>query len=707
MEHEPFKVAIRFRPLNDQEQQQGQEAAWQLTSHSVTLLPQAVQRLAEEKRPMASQFEYDNCFSWGDDNARVYETVAKQIVLSALDGYNASVFAYGQTGSGKTYTMLGKCEGRFEPVKSSAGTPKGSLSGTPKSNRHPTIKPSSSRTKLHVEPLRSRSSCASPRSKSVKCVKSPSVSKIKPYRALSKGLITLALEDIFEKVAGETDRHYFFTCSYIEIYNEHVYDLLIDPTEHKASHLPVVEGSDKEFTVLGLTEQVVTSLTDVTSLVKLGEENRHYASTILNHNSSRSHTIFRLNVRSLEVLMKHPDDSFENITMESVLNFVDLAGSERLTLTSTQAEERSPQQKSFSFNSTSETDKLAAEGKTINTSLFYLCQVINKLSEQRLGMLRNDAYINFRNSNLTKILRSSLGGNSRTCILFTASPTLSSFEQTLSTLKFANRARTVTNHVFANVRRETSTQLLLTYETDIVTLKQELEKSHNKGVAMAKETLVIKAQYESKLQKLKSKLQDQPKVYQRPIIGGEVLLPGVGDVFGRVGSWEGEARLETLKCDSEGMFALQRLKQVKGERDELRLVVKDLSNSVSCLRASKNSVKSMQIVVEIDQKAYNIDSLRKRSDACVLENISLAGKLDSVIDEIGLYQGSTDLKQLTEDEIAVLERTLTNTLQQITRERTERTSQKKMELLQGLLKDVVPAAQLQAAWMVVEGASLG
>jgi centromeric protein E len=104
-------------------------------------------------------------------------------------------------------------------------------------------------------------------------------------------------------------------------------------------------------------------------------------------------------------------------------------------------------------------DTLMNEGRHINTSLFYLCQVITRLSEKKGG----SEFIPYRNSNLTKLLRSSLGGNSKTCIICTATQTLSQFEMTLSTLRFGGTASTITNKVAANIRTDKHAEILAAY----------------------------------------------------------------------------------------------------------------------------------------------------------------------------------------------------------------------------------------------------
>ena len=382
-----------------------------------------------------------------------------------MDGYNATIFAYGQTGSGKTYTMLGKHQ------ETSVLTPKN-------------LNFDAERLSKTLDPKK---------------------------QLASNGVIVLALEDIFLAASKCTDRRFFFSCSYMEIYNEHVYDLLKNSEDFTNEILGVIEGPDKEFIVRGLSEQVVTSIDEVLERLAKGEQNRHYAITHLNHHSSRSHTIFKLNVCSLRVIPKvsqnDEEDNFENITTESAINFVDLAGSEKVNSMQAAAEIEKIKHPQFSVMSNkSDIDKIMAEGKNINTSLFYLCQVINKLSEKKLGLIKSDTHIPFRNSNLTKILRSSLAGNARTCIICTATAARSQFEQTLSTLRFGNSARSITNKVRANIRTETNTQLLLTYEQDIASLKKEVELTYQRGKAYSNETSLIKQQLECKILSLSKKI---------------------------------------------------------------------------------------------------------------------------------------------------------------------------------------------------------
>lgn len=144
-----------------------------------------------------------------------------------------------------------------------------------------------------------------------------------------------------------------------------------------------------------------------------GEEHRIYKETSIHEHSSRSHTIFRLYIESCPKNKNGPKKY-------STLNLVDLAGSERLN----------------EFDC--KTDTLGETGY-INKSLFILSNVINKLAEGKSG------HIPYRDSKLTRILQMALGGNSLTAIICTISPALVNYYQTISTLRFATRAKTVKN----------------------------------------------------------------------------------------------------------------------------------------------------------------------------------------------------------------------------------------------------------------------
>ena len=404
-----------------------------------------------------SNKKLDYCFSPRDPNLKVYETVAKRVVLASLEGYNGTIFVYGQTGSGKTFTMMGS--------ESCA------VDETRKKNN---ITPIMGRGGRSVSPI----------------FRSQSYTPV-PENEKDKGILLYSLDDLFHHIKNATDRTYCLSCSYLEIYNEQVYDLL----EFNNDVLSVNEDASKGFYVRGATEHVVSKLEEILKFIQKGESNRKYAATAMNHHSSRSHTIFRLNVTSVQV----ENSDSDSITTESTLNFVDLAGSERI---SSLHQDSSFEAKHKASRSRENLDTLLTEGKHINTSLFYLCQVINKLSEKTY---------NNSDSNLTKILRSSLGGNSLTCIICTAVPTLSQFELTLSTLRFGGIAKTITNNVEANVKNNHNAEMLQAYQKDLEILRRELETAQLGGKIKAEESNLMRKQLEERISRLTQMLFNQSR----------------------------------------------------------------------------------------------------------------------------------------------------------------------------------------------------
>ena len=372
-----------------------------MTQESLSLFSESKKSSISSKTFNFSKFYSDECFSPEDSNEKVYSTVAKPLILSALEGYNCTIFAYGQTGTGKTYTILGS------------------------------------------EDL-SRSKSRSKRSLSPKVFTNLSLNT-------KKGLLLLSLQEIFA-IISKSSKFYSVTCSYLEIYNENIYDLISNNEEV----LSINEDPAKGFYIKGLCEKPVKSEADVAEIVCKGENYKKYRNCDLNHHSSRSHTIFRVNITSLK-------DSY---CLESVINFVDLAGSERITSDKKMAN-------SESLN----------EGKHINTSLFYLCSVIYKLSEKNFGQ---NTHVPYRNSNLTKILRNSIGGNCFTSIVCTGSLVLSGFEMTQSTLNLALVAKSILNKPFVNIKNPSARELVEFYQKDIekmkalLSCKENLEKNSGK-----------------------------------------------------------------------------------------------------------------------------------------------------------------------------------------------------------------------------------
>ncbi|CAG9318201.1 unnamed protein product [Blepharisma stoltei] len=648
----PIQVYIRFRPLSPREFDLGESIVWNLNKNTVSIESDEISILTQERRLSPNYnptFHFDHCFSWEDNNSVVYNKVAREVVLSALDGYNATIFAYGQTGSGKTFTMLGEQEEIQESLVLTQRIANISDDDCLRIKNSQKNSPTKQPTKLDTT---------------------------KRFEQKNKGIIVAALEDIFSATQDCCDSRFFFTCSYMEIYNEHVYDLLKNPEEFTNEILNVIEGPDKEFFVRGLGEQVVNSIDEVLEKLAKGEENRHYAATNLNHHSSRSHTIFRLNVRSLKMIPKQKvqdeDESFENLAIESVLNFVDLAGSERVNSVQAVAETERGRGGQFSVISTkSDIDKVLAEGKNINTSLFYLCQVINKLSEKKLGIIKNDSHIPFRNSNLTKILRSSLGGNARTCIICTATAARSQFEQTLSTLRFGNSARSITNKVRANIRTETNTQLLLTYEQDIANLKREVELAYQKDKLFSHEISNVKQQLEQKVNHLCKKVyaKYQPNIEWYTIEKTiKSWAPGIGEVFLSKHLYkENILHWDNYEFSEEGYECVKNLKEASATKKQLLRKLGDLKNSSSCLGLANLSLQK-----ELEKYKTLVEGELTEKKSLQTELTEIKKEIVELHDSIDMYEIGKGLEELSDEKLAEFERSILLRIDNVKQERALR-----------------------------------
>ena len=277
------------------------------------------------------------------------------------------------------------------------------------------------------------------------------------------GLVQRSLKAIFDKMSGNDEsagnsssqrQCHSAKASFFEIYNEKVYDLLSSNDNMLQESLAVREDSSKGVYVEGLMEQEVTNTADAMDVLRVGNDNRRVAATSMNRVSSRSHAVFVLTVKN--VITNDIDGLSSNTVLESKFTLVDLAGSERQKTTDTAGER-------------------LKEASMINNSLLCLGQVINSLVDREKGKER---HVPFRDSKLTFLLRDSWGGNSKTCLVATVTPSVTSISETLSTLKFAQRAKLIKN---AAVKNETYSVAAL--QMEIARLKSELEQRNCNGNA--------------------------------------------------------------------------------------------------------------------------------------------------------------------------------------------------------------------------------
>ncbi|KAF8011065.1 hypothetical protein BT93_J1626 [Corymbia citriodora subsp. variegata] len=287
------------------------------------------------------------------------------------------------------------------------------------------------------------------------------------------GITEYSMADIYSYIEKHKERKFLLKFSAMEIYNESVRDLL----STDSTPLRLLDDPERGTIVEKLTEETLKDWSHFRELLSLCDAQRQVGETCLNEASSRSHQILRLTIESSAREFSGNDSSS---TLTATVNFVDLAGSERAS------------------QSLSAGARLK-EGCHINRSLLTLGTVIRKLSKGRNG------HIPFRDSKLTRILQSSLGGNARTSIICTMSPARSHVEQSRNTLLFASCAKEVATNAQVNVVMSDKA-LVKHLQRELARLESELR---NPGLAsVSSDSAVLLREKDLQIEKLKKEIAD-------------------------------------------------------------------------------------------------------------------------------------------------------------------------------------------------------
>eukprot|EP00201_Polytomella_parva_P015707 CAMPEP_0175058252 /NCGR_PEP_ID=MMETSP0052_2-20121109/11744_1 /TAXON_ID=51329 ORGANISM="Polytomella parva, Strain SAG 63-3" /NCGR_SAMPLE_ID=MMETSP0052_2 /ASSEMBLY_ACC=CAM_ASM_000194 /LENGTH=731 /DNA_ID=CAMNT_0016323611 /DNA_START=71 /DNA_END=2263 /DNA_ORIENTATION=+ len=364
---ETVKVAIRCRPLNSKEKSDGRDT---IVDMDMKIGQVILKNPKGDPGEPPKTFTFDSVFDPTIPQREVYDSIARPIVNSVMDGYNGTIFAYGQTGTGKTHTMEG------------APTPD------------------------------------------------------------LQGIIPSSFDHVFETVNSSVDKQWMVRASYIEIYNEEVRDLLSKDPKNK---LELKEHKDSGVYVKGLNIFVVKSVPELKNVLEVGKKNRSVGATQMNQDSSRSHSIFSITIETIE-----SGASSQGHIRMGKLNLVDLAGSERQSKTGATG------------------DRLK-EGIKINLSLTALGNVISALVDSKTG------HVPYRDSKLTRLLQDSLGGNTKTVMVANLGPADWNYDETLSTLRYANRAKNIKNK--PRINEDPKDAMLREFQEEIANLKAQLAKS--------------------------------------------------------------------------------------------------------------------------------------------------------------------------------------------------------------------------------------
>ncbi|KAE8670456.1 P-loop containing nucleoside triphosphate hydrolases superfamily protein isoform 2 [Hibiscus syriacus] len=346
----------------------------------------AVQSIANKQ--IDRTFLFDKVFGPSSQQKELFDLAVSPIVNEVLEGYNCTIFAYGQTGTGKTYTMEGEARKKNGEFPSDAG------------------------------------------------------------------VIPRAVKQIFDILQAQ-NAEYSMKVTFLELYNEEITDLLAPEETTKfvddktKKPIALMEDGKGGVFVRGLEEEIVTTANEIYKILEKGSAKRRTAETLLNKQSSRSHSIF-----SITIHIKECTPEGEEMIKCGKLNLVDLAGSENISRSGAR-------------------EGRAREAGEINKSLLTLGRVINALVE-------HSGHVPYRDSKLTRLLRDSLGGKTKTCIIATISPSIHCLEETLSTLDYAHRAKNIKNKPEINQKMMKSALIKDLY-SEIDRLKQEVYSAREKN----------------------------------------------------------------------------------------------------------------------------------------------------------------------------------------------------------------------------------
>jgi hypothetical protein len=379
-------------------------------------------------------FEYDNVFDVEQTNVDLFQKIILENMEFIMNGNNFSVFMYGQTSSGKTHTMNGSNKGgiNFEVFGLEDAKPKPAEAPLANSKTFDSTRPNANQ-------LNKGNRFLSPQKFSktrLPKVNGQFLSPMKPFtrpaiiaknicqreiilqndqmanavdpklispdtKDDNEGLVQLTLREIFRRVKSRSECMFKINLSYVELYNENIYDLFSSQTNRVG--LDLFENENGKVMIKNINEPEVKTFTEAMQWYYKGESTRIFASTSQNHNSSRSHVVFKV---MLDIRYKSRPYKIYN----SNIVLADLAGSEALSR---------DQGKELRFK----------EGTLINKSLLSLSNVVTKLRNAT-------SHISFRESKLTRILQPTLTGNSRTAVVCTIATHPENLLESLSTLRF-------------------------------------------------------------------------------------------------------------------------------------------------------------------------------------------------------------------------------------------------------------------------------
>lgn len=476
-----LKVFLRIRPLTEAEKDRGEEQGCVNVQSEDNLLlkaPKDSRNMKSAERGVAQsvhKFTFTKIFGPQTSQQEVYDHTIREMVRDVLRGENRLLYTYGVTNSGKTYTIQG--------AGAEAGLlPRALVSVFLKlSGRLYTamdLKPVLSQEvrKLDVGEVRAEEM----RRDALLKEDESNQSRLRAGMSWDSGIsglsatshIATQLEDsdgVCLEANGlclsggedlEEGVQFSVWVSFYEIYNEFLYDLLDAPPSLQSRKRVTLRLSDDKHGnpyVKDLTWIQVHSAEEAWKVLKVGQRNQSFASTHLNHNSSRSHSIFTIRVL-------HVKPQLGQVTRISELSVCDLAGSERC-----KAQQNGERMK---------------EANNINTSLLTLGRCITALRHNQTNKSRPPVVVPFRDSKLTRVLQSFFCGHGRSCMVVNINPCASTYDETLQALKFSAIATQLVHGPCSKTRVAYILSLLReqpTHPNDTTLLEEDEEESDEEG----------------------------------------------------------------------------------------------------------------------------------------------------------------------------------------------------------------------------------
>ncbi|ROV92930.1 hypothetical protein VSDG_06367 [Cytospora chrysosperma] len=337
------------------------------------------------------------------------------------------------------------------------------------------------------------------------------------------GLIPRTCQDLFERIESAQDEtpniSYSVRVSYFEVYNEHVRDLLVPVVPNQPPYyLKIRESPTEGPYVKDLTDVPVRSIDEILRYMKMGDSSRTTASTKMNDTSSRSHAVFTIMLKQIH----HDMETDETTERSSRIRLVDLAGSERA-------------------KATEATGQRLREGSNINKSLTTLGRVIAALADPKSSR-SGKAVVPYRDSILTWLLKDSLGGNSKTAMIACIAP--SDYEETLSTLRYADQAKRIRTRAVVNQDQISGAER----DAQIAAMADEIR------------ALQLSVSESRSREKTAKEQEERLEEYQRHVGSMQRMMEERGQVY--------EAKIRSLQTENEAL------------RLHLRLAVDSLKNPI-------------------------------------------------------------------------------------------------------------------------------